>query len=105
MEPQSTVQGPLGELYSAYRAGTVDRRTLLARATALGLGLPVALFILNSIKVESAVAAPAAQDAALDSTRPADGVDGQHEVASTMTLQEKARVIPGGAKRRPGIHA
>jgi peptide/nickel transport system substrate-binding protein len=75
-------RGRLGEVYEAYRAGQIDRRTFLARATALGLGLPVALFILNSVKVDSAVAAPAAQDApALDSVRPSVGTESQQRGA------------------------
>ena len=76
------VRGPLGEVYAAYRAGQIDRRAFLARATALGLGLPVALFVLNSVKVESAVAAPTAQDApALDSGRPSVGSEAQQRGA------------------------
>jgi peptide/nickel transport system substrate-binding protein len=75
-------RGRLGEVYAAYRSGQIDRRTFLARATALGLGLPVALFILNSVKVDSAVAAPAAQDApALDSIRPSVGTETQQRGA------------------------
>jgi peptide/nickel transport system substrate-binding protein len=81
-ENHTPERGRLGEVYAAYRAGQIDRRTFLARATALGLGLPVALFILNSVKVDSAVAAPAAQDApALDSTRPTGGTEAQQRGA------------------------
>src|SRR5690348_10760647 len=81
-EKATPVTGPLGEVYAAYRAGQIDRRAFLARATALGLGLPVALFILNSIKVDSALAPPSAQDApALDSVRPTVNTEGQQRGA------------------------
>ena len=93
-------RGPLGALYAGYRAGQIDRRTFLARATAIGLGLPVALFILNSVHVDSALAAPAAQDTVpLDSVRPTTGTENQQRGAGgdLKILQWQAATQAKGA--------
>jgi peptide/nickel transport system substrate-binding protein len=52
-------QGRLWGLYQDLKAGRISRREFLARATALGMALPVAVFVLNALKVEDADAAPA----------------------------------------------
>jgi len=55
----SKVQGPFWSLYEDLKAGAVSRREFITRASALGVGFPVILFVLNALKVDSA----AAQDA------------------------------------------
>ncbi|HEY7035702.1 MAG TPA: peptide ABC transporter substrate-binding protein [Thermomicrobiales bacterium] len=74
--------GPFWSLYQDLKSGRISRREFITRATALGVGLPVVLFILNSVKVSGAAAAPNAQDAApLQSTRPTEGTDNQQRGA------------------------
>lgn len=51
-------QGPFWSLYRELKSGKVNRREFLERAGALGIGMPVALFVLNALKVEGASAAP-----------------------------------------------
>ncbi len=51
---------PLSHLYSAYRAGSLDRRAFLRQAVAAGMALPVALHAVNSVAAQTPVAgAPA----------------------------------------------
>jgi peptide/nickel transport system substrate-binding protein len=64
--------GPFWAIYQDLKAGNITRRDFIARATALGVGLPVTAFILNSIKLDGA----AAQDVSL-SERPALGTENQ----------------------------
>jgi peptide/nickel transport system substrate-binding protein len=74
--------GPFWSLYQDYKTGKVSRREFMARATALGVGLPVVLFILNSVKVSGAAAAPNAQNAPPPaSTRPTTGTESQQRGA------------------------
>jgi peptide/nickel transport system substrate-binding protein len=56
-EPQG--QGKFWAVYQDLKAGRISRREFIARATALGVALPVTLFVLNAIKVGGAEAAPA----------------------------------------------
>src|SRR5262245_43494014 len=73
---------PFWSLYQDLKAGKVSRREFMVKATALGVGLPITLFVLNSVKIDSAVAAPRAQDApVLASARPTEGTDGQQRGA------------------------
>ncbi len=74
-------KGKFAQLYEELRAGGISRREFLQRATALGIGLPVAQFVLRS--VPSAGAAPrvpnsgwgvAAQEGA---SRPTAGTEGK----------------------------
>src|SRR5680860_854323 len=65
-------QGPFWGIYQDLKAGKLTRREFIARATALGVALPVTLFVLNAIKVEGA----AAQDTGA-SGRPSVGTEGQ----------------------------
>jgi len=67
-------EGPFWSTYQDLKSGRITRREFIARATALGVGLPITLFVLNSMKIEGV----AAQDTNTDaSTRPAVGTEGQ----------------------------
>jgi peptide/nickel transport system substrate-binding protein len=73
---------PFWSLYEDLKAGNVSRREFMTKATALGVGLPITLFVLNSVKIEGAAAAPLAQDTpVLASTRPTEGTDTQQRGA------------------------
>jgi peptide/nickel transport system substrate-binding protein len=65
-------RGPFWALYTEFKAGRVSRREFIRQATALGVGLPITLFILNSVKVEGVHA----QDAGA-AKRPDAGTEGQ----------------------------
>ncbi len=66
--------GPFWSTYQDLKQGRISRREFIARATALGVGLPVTLFVLNSMKINGA----AAQDAdTSQSIRPSVGTEGQ----------------------------
>ncbi len=65
-------KGPFWGIYQQLKAGEITRREFIARATALGVGLPVTLFVLNTVKLEGA----AAQEPNL-SERPAIGTENQ----------------------------
>ncbi|MFL5762223.1 MAG: peptide ABC transporter substrate-binding protein [Thermomicrobiales bacterium] len=78
----SVEQNRFWSIYQDLKAGRLTRRQFIERATALGVGLPITTFILNSVKIDSAFAAPNAQDAVqMGSTRPADGTEGQQRGA------------------------
>ncbi len=64
--------GPFRALVEEFKAGHVSRRDFLGHAAKLGVGLPVALFVLN----HTTIAAVHAQDAA-PAGRPSVGTDGQ----------------------------
>lgn len=67
--------GPFWSTYQDLKQGRITRREFIARATALGVGLPITLFVLNSMKFEGTAAA---QDSnTLASDRPAVGTEGQ----------------------------
>jgi peptide/nickel transport system substrate-binding protein len=63
--------GPLWSTYQDLKSGRISRREFIARATALGVALPVTLFVLNSTTRSTA-----AQDAAATG-RPAVGTESQ----------------------------
>jgi peptide/nickel transport system substrate-binding protein len=67
--------GPFWSTYQDLKHGRITRREFIARATALGVGLPITLFVLNSMKFEGA----AAQDSGTVSLseRPSVGTEGQ----------------------------
>jgi peptide/nickel transport system substrate-binding protein len=67
--------GPFWSTYQDLKHGRITRREFIARATALGVGLPITLFVLNSMKFEG-VAAQDAGSVSL-SERPTGGTDGQ----------------------------
>jgi peptide/nickel transport system substrate-binding protein len=69
--------GPFWSLYESLKAGKISRREFFERALALGVSASVLGFVMNSVKLEGAAAAPAAQDAPNLSVRPADGTEGQ----------------------------
>ncbi len=73
---ESMEQNRFWSIYQDLKAGRLSRRQFITRATALGVGLPVTTFILNSVKIGDVFAAPAAQ-ATMGSTRPTDGTEGQ----------------------------
>ncbi|MGH2558351.1 MAG: peptide ABC transporter substrate-binding protein [Thermomicrobiales bacterium] len=66
--------GPFWGAYQELKAGRLSRRQFIQRATALGVGLPVTTFILNSVNVGGV----AAQGAA---ARPSAGTEGQQRGA------------------------
>jgi len=68
-------EGPFWSTYQDLKSGHITRREFIARATALGVGLPITLFVLNSMKFEGV----AAQDAGTVSLseRPSVGTEGQ----------------------------
>jgi len=67
-------EGPFWSTYQDLKSGRITRREFIARATALGVSLPITLLVLNSMKFEGV----AAQDTNTDaSTRPAVGTEGQ----------------------------
>ncbi|MCC6792888.1 MAG: peptide ABC transporter substrate-binding protein [Thermomicrobiales bacterium] len=76
-------QGPFWSLYQELKSGKVNRREFLERAGALGIGMPIALFVLNALKVEGAGAAPLGASKRFSSgnqtaaTAPAEGTEGQ----------------------------
>jgi peptide/nickel transport system substrate-binding protein len=68
-------EGPFWSTYQDLKSGRITRREFIARATALGVGLPITLFVLNSIKLDGV----AAQDSGSISLseRPMIGTEGQ----------------------------
>ena len=60
-----------GHLFDEFKAGGITRRQFLERAGALGIGLPVAMFVANSVRVTGV----AAQDAA--AAPPSAGMEGR----------------------------
>jgi peptide/nickel transport system substrate-binding protein len=74
--------GPFWNLYEDLREGKVSRREFVRRATALGVGLPVALFVMRSVPQAGAAPRPrnagwavAAQQGAAG--RPTVGMEGK----------------------------
>jgi peptide/nickel transport system substrate-binding protein len=70
-------KGPFWESYNDLKAGRITRRQFIARATALGVALPVTLFVLNAVKVEGT----SAQDTDILSVRPTVGTENQQRGA------------------------
>src|SRR5215212_2817318 len=70
-----------GQLYDEFRAGGISRRQFLERAMALGVGLPVAMFVANSVRVAGAPARPRAGAATVNQdgggAAPAAGMEGR----------------------------
>lgn len=67
-------EGPFWSIYQDLKHGRITRREFIARATALGVGLPITLFVLNSMKFETTAAQDADSSA---SGRPSVGTEGQ----------------------------
>jgi len=77
-------QGPFWSLYEQLKSGDVSRREFISKAAALGVGMPIILFVLNAVKVEGVAAAPRGGnmhliDRAQDTPakRPDSGTEGQ----------------------------
>jgi peptide/nickel transport system substrate-binding protein len=70
-------QGKFWQMYQDLKAGRINRRDFIQRATALGVGLPVTMFVLNSVKFSGVSAAnlPSFQTGGLG--KPAEGTEGQ----------------------------
>src|SRR5690606_35672493 len=83
-------KGPFWGIYQQLKAGEITRREFIARATALGVGLPVTLFVLNTVKPVGA----AAQEVSL-SERPTIGTENQTrgEGGELRMLQWQAATI------------
>lgn len=45
-------EGPFWRVYQDLKAGRISRREFIVRATSLGVGLPIVLFVLNAVKVQ-----------------------------------------------------
>jgi peptide/nickel transport system substrate-binding protein len=82
------VEKEKGQLWRAFedlKAGRMSRREFMEKAAALGVGLPVTLFVLQSLDMKGASAAPGAHGAGLrgaaqdnpTETRPTVGTEGQ----------------------------
>ena len=72
-QSMSQQSGPFSELYEDLKAGRVSRRDFLGKAIALGVGAPVAAFVLNNAPNAMAQdATPVAAGAA-----PSSGTEGQ----------------------------
>ena len=78
----SKPQGPFWALYEELKAGNVTRRDFIARASALGVGFPIIVFVLNALNVKSAFAQDATPGASPEATpaaaalRPSVGSEG-----------------------------
>ena len=72
-------KGPFWESYEDLKAGRITRRQFIARATSLGVALPITLFVLNAIKIEGTSAQEGAPD--LLSIRPTTGTENQQRGA------------------------
>lgn len=76
-------QGPFWSLYQELKDGKVNRRQFIERATALGVGLPIVMFVLNALKVEGASAAPKGASTGFSgrnqtaAAAPSEGTEGQ----------------------------
>lgn len=55
----SSGDGKLSRLYEQLRAGQISRREFMERALALGVAMPVLTFVINSLGMKGAAAAPA----------------------------------------------
>jgi len=77
-------QGPFWNLYEQLKSGDVSRREFISRAAALGVGMPIILFVLNAVKIDGAEAAPRGGNMhlidraqATPAKRPDSGTEGQ----------------------------
>jgi peptide/nickel transport system substrate-binding protein len=68
-------QGRFWQIYQDLKSGRISRRDFMTRATALGVGLPITMFVLNSTKISGTSAASLVQTAG--ATKPAEGTEGQ----------------------------
>jgi peptide/nickel transport system substrate-binding protein len=77
----SQQSGPFGALFEEYKAGRVSRREFMRRAVMLGVGAPVALYVMNAVDPTVAHAQDATPVAATPAAgtlaRPDSGTEGQ----------------------------
>ncbi|HEV2072715.1 MAG TPA: ABC transporter substrate-binding protein, partial [Thermomicrobiales bacterium] len=78
MVSQNHASGPLRALYEGLKAGNIDRRTFVHRASLLGISAASAVFLANTAGVAAQDASPAATAAA---ERPAAGTENQERGA------------------------
>ena len=69
--------GPFWAIYEDLKAGRITRRQFIQKATALGIGLPITLFVLNALKVSPAAAQATPSASAGASSAPSSGTEGQ----------------------------
>ncbi|MFL5762208.1 MAG: peptide ABC transporter substrate-binding protein [Thermomicrobiales bacterium] len=80
-------KGQFGRAFEELKAGRISRRDFMEKAAALGVGLPVTLFVLQSLDMKGASAAPGAHGAGFRSaaqaaaTRPTAGTENQQRGA------------------------
>ena len=76
-----SVPGNFGRLFDEFKVGGITRRQFLERAGILGVGLPTAMFLANSVRVAGAPAGPRAGSASVAqdgaAARPAAGMEGR----------------------------
>ena len=88
-------QGPFWAIYQDLKAGSITRREFIAKATALGVGLPVTMFVLNSMKIDSAFAqdAPATGRSTVGTEAQTRGAGGELKIlqwqAATLAFTHK----------------
>jgi peptide/nickel transport system substrate-binding protein len=73
----SQQSGPFAALFEEYKAGRVSRREFMRRAVMLGVGAPVALYVMNAVDPTVAHAQDASPAAAGTLKRPDSGTEGQ----------------------------
>src|SRR6478735_6373487 len=66
-------QRPFSQVFKQLQSGQISRRAFMERAIALGVGLPVAGFVANSLSFQGA----SAQDSTSADTRPTGGTENQ----------------------------
>ncbi|HEV2073249.1 MAG TPA: peptide ABC transporter substrate-binding protein [Thermomicrobiales bacterium] len=81
MASQNHASGPLRALYEGLKAGNIDRRTFVHRASLLGVSAASAVFLANTAGVAAQDASPAATAAAGSAERPAAGTENQERGA------------------------
>jgi peptide/nickel transport system substrate-binding protein len=90
-------QGPFWATYQDLKAGKITRREFIARATALGVALPVTMFVLNSIKIDGASAqdAASATRASVNTENQTRGAGGELKIlqwqAATIAFAHKGQ--------------
>jgi peptide/nickel transport system substrate-binding protein len=70
-------QGRFWSIYQDLKSGRISRRDFMQRAAALGVGLPVTMFVLNSVKLTGASAANLPSFQTTGAAKPAEGTEGQ----------------------------
>jgi peptide/nickel transport system substrate-binding protein len=84
-------RGPLSDAFASLRTGRITRRDFVERALALGVAAPVALFLVNSLGVTGAAAAPG-------QTLPAVATMAQDALSRPVAPAEQQRGAGGELK-------